>query len=741
MKKIKSFITRNKLFRIWLAYYLIVLITVGTIMSTGYFTLMKRYQNEIQNSNELNLTHIQLLTENILSEAATLAGSLTSNTDLLQISDLKTFSISDRVNFINICKNLLSQPLLNNNIENYYIYLKNSDYIISPLSATDAKTSVIGLHSKNRVDIEKLYNLFDEFHNCSFIALPGQTTATSQIACLKTLDTNPGNTPSVTAVIMINTDKLRASIKSAMKSNSGELLIYNKENELMFSTSDNGEFDTKNMFVATTTSEVSDWTFKSIIPKTALFKQFAYTKNLVLCTVIVALLSGIALSLYFAMKNYRPIVEIEDIIQSRTSKKQTGAHDSLSFIKNAFISEINEKNKPNSLLVQNGFFRQLYAGESKNTEDIKKAFEYFDITPILDSYCVAIFFTDDYSGFSNENFPSEKNITLGNFALTNILTEISDEFEYIISEIDSKITVLYKINDEKDRNELLSFLNDFKNTVKDTISLTVSISVSTLHSKAGGYKNAFDEANSFYEHSPFPSGGNIISSAISEKSFTIDNHLQALLSEAIINGNADKAINITENIINEGIKNRLSVAGITTLIKDITALLFYITKTSGVPVPALSKDFTNKNILSVYMMNDVKKELFSLIKEICFYSQKNTSVPHNKSLSAQIKAFLDENYNDMNISVNYLADLFGCSRNYISKTFKNETETALTDYINIIRIKKAKDLLKNSNHTISVIAELVGYTNDNTFTRIFKKYEYITPGQYRTQNSFFDNQS
>ena len=54
------------------------------------------------------------------------------------------------------------------------------------------------------------------------------------------------------------------------------------------------------------------------------------------------------------MKNYRPIVEIEDIIQSKTSRGNADSNDSLSFIKNAFISQINEKDKPNSLLVQNG---------------------------------------------------------------------------------------------------------------------------------------------------------------------------------------------------------------------------------------------------------------------------------------------------------------------------------------------------------------------------------------------------
>ena len=65
------------------------------------------------------------------------------------------------------------------------------------------------------------------------------------------------------------------------------------------------------------------------------------------------------------------------------------------------------------------------------------------------------------------------------------------------------------------------------------------------------------------------------------------------------------------------------------------------------------------------------------------------------------------------------------------KIVKQETGKSLLDLINNARIEKAKVLLRETSMYIKEIAEDVGYNNVQSFTRFFKKYEGITPSEFR----------
>ena len=52
----------------------------------------------------------------------------------------------------------------------------------------------------------------------------------------------------------------------------------------------------------------------------------------------------------------------------------------------------------------------------------------------------------------------------------------------------------------------------------------------------------------------------------------------------------------------------------------------------------------------------------------------------------------------------------------------------------MVRINKAKQLIAGTNLKFEEIAEKTGYTNLNTFMRVFKKQTGMTPGNYREEN-------
>jgi len=63
--------------------------------------------------------------------------------------------------------------------------------------------------------------------------------------------------------------------------------------------------------------------------------------------------------------------------------------------------------------------------------------------------------------------------------------------------------------------------------------------------------------------------------------------------------------------------------------------------------------------------------------------------------------------------------------------FKESTGTSPQNYIISIRIKKACELLENTDLSILKVAEQVGICDQNYFSRLFKKHMGISPSEYR----------
>jgi AraC-like DNA-binding protein len=92
--------------------------------------------------------------------------------------------------------------------------------------------------------------------------------------------------------------------------------------------------------------------------------------------------------------------------------------------------------------------------------------------------------------------------------------------------------------------------------------------------------------------------------------------------------------------------------------------------------------------------------------------------------------YLDRHYMET-IFVDMLAEKLNLTGGYLSSYFKSKTGTNLTDYVNQLRVSKAKALLTDPQLKIQNVAEQVGYQNINTFIRTFKRYTGYTPGDYR----------
>jgi two-component system, response regulator YesN len=86
---------------------------------------------------------------------------------------------------------------------------------------------------------------------------------------------------------------------------------------------------------------------------------------------------------------------------------------------------------------------------------------------------------------------------------------------------------------------------------------------------------------------------------------------------------------------------------------------------------------------------------------------------------------------DQPVSLNALAERLGVNPSHLSRTFKQALGMTLTDYINQLRIEEAKYLLDHSDDSVTAIASQVGYNDANYFSKVFRKWERVTPHDYR----------
>lgn len=132
-----------------------------------------------------------------------------------------------------------------------------------------------------------------------------------------------------------------------------------------------------------------------------------------------------------------------------------------------------------------------------------------------------------------------------------------------------------------------------------------------------------------------------------------------------------------------------------------------------------------------------KEEIDVLIKPLLHlityaYASVSENAPERSKemLYKQIRHFLNLNY-AADVSLERLAKKLGYSMSYLSHVFKMYYPDGITGYVNTLRLNDAKKLLETTNINMTHIASLVGFSDSNYFTLIFRRTYGYPPKTYR----------
>ena len=99
-------------------------------------------------------------------------------------------------------------------------------------------------------------------------------------------------------------------------------------------------------------------------------------------------------------------------------------------------------------------------------------------------------------------------------------------------------------------------------------------------------------------------------------------------------------------------------------------------------------------------------------------------------ITAKIILIVKSNYR-RSLSLTHIAETLNMSGKYIGRIFLRDTGMKFSDYLTTYRMIQARRLIENTQEKISVVANMVGYTQLNNFYVHFKNYYHISPSSFR----------
>lgn len=164
---------------------------------------------------------------------------------------------------------------------------------------------------------------------------------------------------------------------------------------------------------------------------------------------------------------------------------------------------------------------------------------------------------------------------------------------------------------------------------------------------------------------------------------------------------------------------------------------------NSIAVPARAKDDSGiekvqtANIYNIVERCKTINELNLFLEHISLsIASKVNSFNHrtiNSTLQRAIE-YINVHYPE-SITLNDTAEHTYVSTFYLSRMFTKELGKNFIDYLNEIRIEKAKEFLINTNYKTYEVAEMVGVRDAHYFSKLFKKYTGVTPSEYKDINT------
>ena len=144
------------------------------------------------------------------------------------------------------------------------------------------------------------------------------------------------------------------------------------------------------------------------------------------------------------------------------------------------------------------------------------------------------------------------------------------------------------------------------------------------------------------------------------------------------------------------------------------------------PIVFSTLDLQNENRL-------YEESVATMILSLHIKNDRNSSPSWDERWVLKAKEYISENYHT-HLTVEQIAGELHIDRQYLRNLFVKYTGMSTKKYLDHYRMKKAAELLSIKETSVGVIASSVGYPDQLSFSKAFKKYYEVSPKEYRIKH-------
>lgn len=767
----------------WFVSYMVVLLLPILLSTWVYHETVKALQQQIERAHDSLLQQMQETVDNRIDSFQRLTTQIYGDVNVQSLLYSNTFARGDyRYEVYQVAQDLKLFRSTYTTLDDFYIYWTPSDSVIRPSTSQPGEMAYQELYGGGDLSLAQWRELVSATGKQRFL----RTTAHYEsglskeyLTFVRPFPVDLNNQPTGSAVVMIDQQQILKALAGIRDFSDGETLIVAGDGTILVSDQKKqqtlpefNQFEGEKGYIENNQSgelaryyfirsNNSDLTYVSIVPDRLVRKEANEVRRLMYYGVGVSLLGGLVLTYLFMRRNYQPIRRMIDILNMRLNKQTGMDSNEFAWIEDHLSRTLSENDRISLRMQQqqnqlrSGFIARLFKGKVDEQDDISREeiLESLHIGSEADQFAVLLIYIESSPVFHERtaDMDNHRQDRLLHFIITNVIEEtIAVAYRIHLSEVDELTACLVQLPvEQQSLSRLIELVQSAQVFLKHKYGAEMTIAISGVHTGIDGIAIAYHEATISLEYKFVADHAEVL---IYEQLYqerllqqSHDYYFPLSIERQLLNdmkvGDAERARQLLEEIVERNLHETvLPIELAKCLMFDLVGTFIKSMVESGD-----SKDVfltrhqqTIETLTRAGTVKEMKGLLLFMLEDVCRHTAARQE--HNKQknrnlelehLIQQVQQFVDHNYTNPDLNVSMIGEHFEMKATYLSKLFRDHIGEGLLDYINRMRIDQAKALLRDQPITLEEIAGQSGFQSLNTFIRIFKKIEGMTPGQYR----------
>lgn len=758
----------------WLLSYAAILMIPIFMMIATYLQTRNVIDGEISRANSALLSQLQQEIDANIEYTYRLADYISLHPRIAALVRNQTqIGWEEKMTMVQIMSDLRAYNAAGHSDEQFYIYFHDGDFVLNDKSyyTADMFSSLYLQGAGTTLDSWRR-NLKEE-NTGRFSSLKEFSGgARDGVMYTRYMSQQDQKLYQATVVVELNQERLMSAVRSIQSYNQGNVYILDADNRLLASweTAEN-EFRSfallvgkdnqgmvtdrwggKEVVLSYAESGKTNWKYVYVLPSRVYIQKAAYVRNMTLLTLGISLILGSILSVFLARKNYYPLERLVRNVAQRNRPELANMPGSkvneFDYLEEVIDSALDSNTLMHRTIekqrktVRSNLLARILKGRMEQGFPLDEVLPEHGVRLHSQHLAVLLFYLEDYSGFFRQDEQDEeKKRDFVQLIMTNIIEELAGQtHQGWMVEIDDMLACIVNFREgaspDEQQQSLANLAEEAQRFIGNRFHIQFTVSVSAPHKSAAELPAAYQEAMEAMEYRMLQGVQTIIwyeRIKHQELSYAYSMEKEQQLINYVAAGDFAGAKQTLDSIIDSNLgQGNISVDMIRCLMFDMCSTMMKAAMEANLNPSQLYEENLEaiRELMSGSTAASMRERMTVFLRKVCSHSEERKKSGKYR-LKDNVLAYISGNYQDFNLGITTISGHFSIHPSYLSRYFKEQAGENLTDYINRYRVEQAKALLAREDILIKDICDMVGIYNINTFIRLFKKYEGVTPSAYR----------